>query len=62
MDFESIVVYFKRSDFVFLIVALVASLFLYLTARADEKECIRYFGDNYQEYMKKSKRFIPFIF
>ena len=54
--------YLKKPDFVFLIAAVFASLFLYFTARADEKECIRYFGKSYEEYMKKSKRFIPFLF
>ena len=30
-------------------------------AIADEKECIRFFGDAYKAYMKQTKRFIPFI-
>jgi protein-S-isoprenylcysteine O-methyltransferase Ste14 len=41
--------------------ALAASLCLYFTARADEAECIRYFGEDYREYMKTTKRFIPYI-
>jgi protein-S-isoprenylcysteine O-methyltransferase Ste14 len=40
--------------------ALVASIFLFLTAKADEKECIRFFGGAYAEYMKTSEMFIPF--
>jgi protein-S-isoprenylcysteine O-methyltransferase Ste14 len=40
---------------------LAASVCLYLTARADEAECLRYFGESYQEYMKKTKRFIPYV-
>lgn len=44
------------------VLALTASLCLYLTARADEAECIQFFGDRYCEYMKKTKRFIPYIF
>jgi protein-S-isoprenylcysteine O-methyltransferase Ste14 len=43
------------------VVALLSTVFLYLTAIFDEKECIKYFGDQYSEYMKRSKRFIPFI-
>lgn len=35
--------------------------FLYLTALFDEKECVKYFGNRYREYMKRTKRFIPFI-
>jgi protein-S-isoprenylcysteine O-methyltransferase Ste14 len=42
--------------------ALVATTFLIATARADEQECIRFFGGDYQDYMQKTKRFIPFLF
>ena len=42
--------------------ALVATSFLIATARADEAECVRFFGDAYREYMQKTKRFIPFLF
>jgi len=27
----------------------------------DEKECIAYFGDSYRDYIKGTKRFIPFV-
>jgi len=43
-------------------VSLFTSLFLIETALIDEKECIAYFGSVYKEYMKRTKRFIPFIF
>lgn len=42
--------------------ALVATAFLFATARADEAECIDKFGEKYSSYMKKTKMFIPFIF
>jgi protein-S-isoprenylcysteine O-methyltransferase Ste14 len=45
-----------------MLLALAASLFLVATARADEAECIRFFGPTYQDYMKRSKRFVPFVF
>lgn len=45
-----------------LLLALTASLFIYLTARQEEKEDILSFGAEYQAYMQKTKRFIPFIF
>ena len=41
---------------------LVASIALIATAKADENECIQYFGDRYKEYMEGTKRFIPYIF
>ncbi len=40
---------------------LAASIFLLLTAKRDEEECLQHFGAAYQEYMHKTKRFIPFV-
>jgi protein-S-isoprenylcysteine O-methyltransferase Ste14 len=40
----------------------VATLFLFLTARADEAECILFFGEEYKSYMQRSRRFIPWLF
>jgi protein-S-isoprenylcysteine O-methyltransferase Ste14 len=45
-----------------LILAVFSSLFLYLTAKNDEVECLEHFGDEYRVYMRDSKRFIPFLF
>jgi len=42
--------------------AAVATAFLYNTACADEAECLDKFGEEYTEYMKKTKMFIPFVF
>jgi protein-S-isoprenylcysteine O-methyltransferase Ste14 len=41
---------------------VATTILLYATARADEAECIHFFGEQYREYMKKTKRFIPFAF
>ena len=43
--------------------ALIAiiTIFTFLTAIIDERECVVKFGDEYQIYMHKTKRFIPFI-
>ena len=54
--------FFKSPSLLAGSLAVAASLCLFLTARADEVECIRYFGESYREYMKTTKRFIPFIF
>lgn len=40
---------------------LVATLLLVTTAKADEAECIRYFGSPYLAYMKETKMFLPFL-
>lgn len=45
-----------------IVLAICATLALYLTARKEEAEDIRAFGAEYEEYMKKTKRFIPGIF
>jgi protein-S-isoprenylcysteine O-methyltransferase Ste14 len=53
---------FKHPDLTALILAFTASAFLVFTAKADEAECIRFFGAPYREYMKRTKMFIPYIF
>jgi len=45
-----------------LVVALAASLSLIATALAEERENLAHFGPSYAEYMKTSRRFIPFVF
>ena len=52
----------KNPDPVSIIVAGFATILLYLTAIMEEKEDIRFFGEEYQAYMKRSKRFVPWIF
>lgn len=42
--------------------ALAATGFLIVTARLDEIECLQFFGPLYQEYMQRTKMFIPFVF
>jgi protein-S-isoprenylcysteine O-methyltransferase Ste14 len=44
-----------------LVVAVFSTVFLYITALFDEKECISFFGEKYKAYMQRSNRFIPFI-
>jgi protein-S-isoprenylcysteine O-methyltransferase Ste14 len=55
-------IFFKAPAWPGMLLALAATLFLVATARADEAECIRFFGSTYQAYMKRSKRFVPFVF
>ncbi len=51
----------KNITFETLIISCFSTLFLFLTAIADEKECMQYFGKQYVEYMNRTKRFVPFI-
>jgi protein-S-isoprenylcysteine O-methyltransferase Ste14 len=55
-------IFFKSPSWPGGALALVATLLLIATARRDEAECVRFFGPAYQEYMSKSKRFVPFLF
>jgi protein-S-isoprenylcysteine O-methyltransferase Ste14 len=41
------------------ILAVTATVFLMLTAKADEAECLRTFGERYTNYMKHTSMFIP---
>jgi protein-S-isoprenylcysteine O-methyltransferase Ste14 len=55
-------IFLKHPTTELLILTLICSVLFYLTALHDEKECIVYFGDEYSNYMKHSKMFIPYIF
>jgi protein-S-isoprenylcysteine O-methyltransferase Ste14 len=53
---------FKNITLVGLILALINSILLVLTARREEIENIHFFGEKYREYMKQTKMFVPYIF
>ena len=55
-------IYLKSPSLQLFFISLLSSLFLYITAIFEEKECIQYFGEKYNDYRKRSKMFIPFIF
>jgi protein-S-isoprenylcysteine O-methyltransferase Ste14 len=55
-------IFFKALSGLGLVLALGATIFMVLTARADEAECIRFFGTEYQDYMKRTRMFVPFVF
>lgn len=44
------------------ILVVAATVFLVLTAKADEAKCTKFFGPQYQDYINKTKMFIPFLF
>jgi protein-S-isoprenylcysteine O-methyltransferase Ste14 len=55
-------VFLKDVSWLTLCLAAGATGCLVLTAKADEAECIRYFGPSYKEYMSQTNMFIPFIY
>ena len=60
--FLSLGAFFKHVSYITAALTTLTLLFLVLTARTEEKENIKFFGDQYKEYMKNSKMFIPFLF
>ena len=42
--------------------AVLVTFFLVATARIEEVENIKYFGDEYSEYLKRTKMFVLFVF
>jgi protein-S-isoprenylcysteine O-methyltransferase Ste14 len=55
-------IFFKSPSLLDGCLVIVATAFLYAIARADERECMEKFGEEYAGYMKKTKMFIPFVF
>jgi protein-S-isoprenylcysteine O-methyltransferase Ste14 len=53
--------FFKAPTWSGVLLVLAATLFLIATAKADEAECTRFFGSPYQDYMKQTKMFLPFL-
>ena len=54
--------FFKSPSWVEGVLALAATAFLVATARVEEAENVRFFGEAYQTYMQQTKMFIPFVF
>lgn len=56
-------VFFQAPSWPGIAVAAVSSIFLGLTASADERECLLYFGQPYADYMQRTpRRFFPGIY
>jgi protein-S-isoprenylcysteine O-methyltransferase Ste14 len=55
-------VFFKLPSWPAGLLVVMVTLFLFLTARVEERENIRYFGAAYEEYIKRTKRFVPLVF
>ena len=55
-------IFFKHLSWAGLVLATAATGFLVVTAKIDEKEDIAFFGEQYREYMKKTKMFVPLVY
>lgn len=52
----------KQLNVLTIVLALLASGFLYLAAKRDEAECTEFFGQAYRDYMQRTKMFVPYVF
>jgi len=52
----------KNMTFLTIGLSLIITFFMLITAIIEEQENKQFFGDSYNFYCQKSKRFIPFIF
>ena len=55
-------IFLKNHSWPGVFLALIATCFLIVTSKMEETENIRYFGSTYQDYMKRTKMLIPYIF
>lgn len=55
-------VFFKEPSWIGLVPAVLATVFLAITAKIEEAENMQYFGNPYREYMKQTKMFVPFLY
>lgn len=54
--------YLKNVSFITSVLVAGITFFLFIAARVEEGENIRFFGDSYREYIKQSKMFVPLVF
>jgi len=52
---------FKYISIITVSLAVAVLIFIIFTAKVEEKENIKFFGSNYEDYMKNTKMFIPFV-
>jgi protein-S-isoprenylcysteine O-methyltransferase Ste14 len=51
----------KTATWLSVILAALVTALVFVTAKVEEKEDIRQFGENYLRYMKKTRMFLPFL-
>ena len=49
-------------NYISIFLGILNAVAIYFTAREEEKEMLKKFGNPYKDYMKNSRMFIPFIF
>lgn len=54
-------IFLKRISWIGALLGIVVTIFLIITAKIEEVENIKFFGEKYQAYMQKTKMFIPYL-
>ena len=54
--------FFKNVTLPTIMLVLIATVSLILTAKVEEQECVDKFGNSYAAYIKQTKMFVPFVF
>jgi protein-S-isoprenylcysteine O-methyltransferase Ste14 len=52
----------KNSVLSLIVISILSSIFLFVTAKIEERENIGFFGERYIDYIKRSKMFVPYLF
>jgi len=55
-------IFFKHITWVGIVLGIIITILLFITAQKEEIENIAFFGEQYQEYMERTKSFIPYVF
>ena len=55
-------IFFRHISIEGLLLVLTTSIFIITAAKKEELENIVFFGSSYEDYMKKTKMFIPYLF
>ncbi len=54
-------IYLKQTTMSLLVISVLSTIFLIITAKIEERENIRFFGDEYREFIKETRMFVPFL-
>ena len=61
LAYAGVLVFFLGFEVFGLVLVLVATLLLIVTALREERESLAHFGEAYREYMRRTRRFVPFV-
>ncbi|MBS0343188.1 MAG: isoprenylcysteine carboxylmethyltransferase family protein [Proteobacteria bacterium] len=54
-------VFLQRFTWLGLVLVLASTALLFITAMREESECLAHFGEAYRDYMRGTRRFVPYL-